>query len=208
MAADNQFATRVMLTILVVVTLVCIYSIYQSSKVGCTCTCKTLEPYADSGSVDVKNEADFNPTLKISNNFQRVDLNAPIDPETGTHKNLLFGKANRIVDDNTLTLDVEANLYVLGGDTYDSGIIPALGLNDYDGNFTKFYTTEEKQKYKLYMSETENSYEELIGELKKDGDGLYKLKSNLPLSSNKLKVVKVYFESDNEKVLVLTGSFK
>lgn len=210
MAADNQaFATKVILAILIVLILFCLYSSYQSSKVGCTCTCKTLEPYADSGSVEVKDEADFDPTLKISNNFQRVDLNAPLDPETGTHKSLLFGKANRIInDDDSLTLDVEANLYVLGGDTYDSGIVPAMGLNSYDGNYTKFYATEEKQKYKLYLSESENSTEELIGELKRDGDGIYKLKTNLPLSSRKLKVVKIYFENDSEKVLVITGAFK
>lgn len=209
MASNDNFVTKVILTFLIVLILFCLYLSYQSGNVDCTCTCKTLEPYADSGIVDVKDEADFDPTVKITNNFQRVDLNAPVDLETGTHKSLLFGKANRITnDDNSLTLDVEANLYVLGGDTYDSGIVPAMGLNSFDGNYTKFYATEEKQKYKLYISESENSAENLVGELKRDGDGIYKLKTNLPLSSKKLKVVKIYFENDVEKVLVITGAFK
>ncbi len=209
MATDNKnFATTVIIVFLITLLGYCIYMSYFASSVDCTCTCKTKEEYADVGSVKVQDEADFDPILKVTNNFQRVDLNAPVDPETGTHKSLLFGKANRIFNDDSITLDVEANLYVLGGDTYDSGITPVLGLNSDDGKFTKFYATEEKEKYKLYMSESEDSAEELIGELKKDGDGIYKLKTNLPLSSRKLKVVKIYFESNGEKVLVITGAFR
>jgi len=209
MATDNKnFATTVIIVFLIILLGYCMYMSYFASSVDCTCTCKTKEEYADVGSVKVQDEADFDPLNKVTNNFQRVDLNAPLDPETGTHKNLLFGKANRIFNDDSITLDVEANLYVLGGDTYDSGIMPVLGLNSDDGKFTKFYATEEKEKYKLYMSESEGSAEELIGELKKDGDGIYKLKTNLPLSSRKLKVVKIYFESNGEKVLVITGAFR
>ncbi len=209
MATDNQkFATTVILVILILLIFYCLYMTFFATTVQCACTCKTKEEYADVGSVKVQDEADFDPILKVTNNFQRVDLNAPVDPETGTHKSLLFGKANRIFNDDSITLDVEANLYVLGGDTYDSGITPVLGLNSDDGKFTKFYATEEKEKYKLYMSESEDSAEELIGELKKDGDGIYKLKTNLPLSSRKLKVVKIYFESNGEKVLVITGAFR
>jgi hypothetical protein len=209
MATDNQkFATKVILVILILSLFYCLYMTFFTSSVQCACTCKTKEEYADVGSVKIQDEAEFDPILKVTNNFQRVDLNAPVDPETGTHKSLLFGKANRIFNDDSITLDVEANLYVLGGDTYDSGITPVLGLNSDDGKFTTFYATEEKEKYKLYMSESENSSEELIGDLKKDGDGIYKLKTNIPLSSRRLKVVKIYFESNGEKVLVITGAFR
>jgi len=209
MATENKdFATTVILVFLIILLGYCLYMTFFSTSVNCTCMCEIKEEYADVGSTKVQDEADYDPLLKVTNNFQRVDLNAPLDPETGTHKNLLFGKANRIFNDDSITLDVEANLYVLGGDTYDSGITPVLGLNSDDGKFTTFYATEEKEKYKLYMSESENSAEELIGELKKDGDGIYKLKTNVPLTSRRLKVVKIYFESNGEKVLVITGAFR
>ena len=209
MAIDNQkFFVRVILVVLVVSLICCIYMSMTAPKVDCTCDCKIKEEYGNVGKTELAEAAEFDPTLKIANNFQRVDLNAPIDPETGAHKNLLFGKANRIInDDKTYTLDVEANLYVLGGDTYDSGIIPALGLNSYDGNYTKFNVTEANEKYRLYLSNASGA-EQLVGELKKDGDGVYKLKTVIPEESQKMKTVNVYFEGLGERVLVITGSFK
>ncbi len=206
MATDNRkFVVTVIVIFLVLLIFSCVYMSWKAPKVDCDCNCKVKELYSDVGQKMLMDEAEFDPTNKIQNNFQRIDLNSPED-ESGLQKNLLFGKANKIRNEGTTTLDVEANLYVLGGDTYDSGIMPALGVNSDDGKYTKFVATEEKEKYKLYL--TNKNGEKYIGELKKDGDGIYKLKTDLSEELTKLKTVNIYFENDDAKVLVLTGSFQ
>lgn len=201
--ADKNITAQVIFGLLLILLLVCIYLNYYPISF---CNCKTVEKYSDATKIEDSQFADFNPNLGTCNNYQRVDLNAPLDPETGSAKSLLFGKINRIVNNNSVNLDVEANLYVLGGDTYDSGVIPIIGLNSEDGDYKKFYSTTETQKYKLYISD--NSSETLVGSLLKDGDGIYKLQVELPLSAVSKKIVNIYYENDSDKVLVLTGEFQ
>jgi len=77
--------------------------------------------------------------------------------------NILFGKANRIITSHVdgkvyFTLDINANLYVLGGQVYDAP------------NQKKI-----EQNYSLQLENPKNKKKLFLGNLSKDNDGLYKL---------------------------------
>jgi hypothetical protein len=77
--------------------------------------------------------------------------------------NILFGKANRIITSHVdgkvyFTLDINANLYVLGGQVYDAP------------NQKKI-----EQNYIVQLVNPKNKKTLLLGTLVKHGDGLYKL---------------------------------
>jgi hypothetical protein len=122
-------------------------------------------------------------------------LTAPSTKE-GNPSNLLFGQANRIIttidNEMTLILNIVANLFVLNGNPF--------GQNDINEDFNK------KQSYLVYTNS------KLIGELKKDGDGLYKLKLITKdlneikelISNNELSI---NYKVDDKEIPLLKGNF-
>lgn len=123
--------------------------------------------------------------------FQSIPLT---NPNTDDQSNLVFGKADRYVkeidDYKTVTFDVSANLYVLDGNVYDQN----------KDNLT--------QAYKVYLFNNRNASFEL-GELKRDRDGLYKLKfvsKNLTDLIDYKRIV-ITYERGSEKMNLLGGSF-
>ena len=94
-------------------------------------------------------------------NYQSTGLTAPNTVE-GNPSNLLFGQANRLVERSEtpiLHLDVFCNLYVLNGNPFGDGVIKQEPY---------------KQKYLVYLKNKDKM--KLLGELKKENDGIYKLK--------------------------------
>lgn len=128
-------------------------------------------------------------------NYQTLALTAPSTKE-GNPSNLLFGQANRIITtiDNKMTLELNifANLFVLNGNPF--------GQNDINKDFNK------KQNYLVYTNS------KLTGELKKDGDGVYKLKLKTKdqneikelISNNELSI---NYKVDNKEITLLKGNF-
>lgn len=95
--------------------------------------------------------------------------------------NVLFGQATRFINNDVdynkhvlldtknnaplyYTLDISANLYILGGHVYDEANQPVL-----------------KQKYYVRLSDLKNKKSIIIGDLVRDGDGMYKLKYKVDL---------------------------
>lgn len=86
-----------------------------------------------------------------------------ISPTENIPNNLLFGKANRIITSHVdgkvyFTLEINANLYVLGGQVYDAPDQKKI-----------------EQNYSLQLENPKNNKKLFLGNLKKDNDGLYKL---------------------------------
>lgn len=208
--------TKILLVVMVVCFIFVIVSMSSSTKkcdggVGCKCKDKALvENYASVE--DIPNQqgkfiVDYNTAY---NSYQRAELTAPVSEDTGAPKNLLFGQAERyILQDGTINLNISADLYVLGGDTYDSGVAPVLGKNelDTDSSFASFNSTKSKDIYSVYTSADETSEQKLIGNLEKDGDGIYKLKASSKVSAESVNTIFVYYENETEKVLVIIGKF-
>ena len=112
--------------------------------------------------------------------------------------------------DNTINFNITANLYILNGNVYDSGIQQVLGKNDLDtdSSFAAFNSNKNRSDvYSVYISDSDTGVQNLIGNLEKDGDGLYKLKKTLTVPKESTDVIFVYYENGSEKVLVISGYF-
>lgn len=128
-------------------------------------------------------------------NYISIPLLAPFD-EFKNPTNLLFGKANVYIntsDDNLYyRLEIYSNLLVLDGNIYD---VAKSGIVD--------------QKYLVYLLNDKLGKKKLIGNLYKDGDGIYKLKKTFKdnidelVSYNKINIV---YTLDNKEQIVLEGS--
>lgn len=126
--------------------------------------------------------------------FQRADL-------TATHNNnILFGSAQRIITsdikkETRLFLDVSCNLFVINGNPFGKDSVVQTKLD---------------QKYNAYLKKDGTS--ELLGELKKGSDGVYKLKytttdaSAIAKLANYTEIV-VTYETKDQKTELLSGIF-
>jgi hypothetical protein len=131
-------------------------------------------------------------------NYTSIPLLSPFD-EFKNPTNLFFGQANRYVY-NTDTenlyyrLEIFCNMLVLDGNIYD--IAKRNSIN---------------QKYIVYLLNDKTNKKKLIGNLYKDGDGIYKIKINFKDNIEKLlsynKIIIVY-SLDNQEQILLEGSFK
>lgn len=121
---------------------------------------------------------------------------------TSKTNNLVFGQANRYVypdmkDKQPMyILEIFANLYVLNGNPFG---VTKLTL---DG-------TPFKHKYIAILKETKTGKRKEIGQVKRDGDGLYKLKFNSKepnefIIYNELEIV---HRTDEKDTPVLNGRF-
>jgi hypothetical protein len=126
-----------------------------------------------------------------SSSFQSIPLTAPSSSENAP-TNLLFGQCNRHISTKdgkiAYTLDIFANLYILEGNVFQTGEAP-------------------HHSYRVYLS---NKYTKIpIGILKKDGDGLYKLKVTSNDVEKLLEVpdLTILYEKDGAQQILLQGSF-
>jgi thiol-disulfide isomerase/thioredoxin len=117
-----------------------------------------------------------------TSNHQSIPLLALFD-ENNNPKNLFFGKADRYIfaKDSKLNyrLEIYSNLLVLNGNVYDKS-----------KNVT--------QSYKVYLINTKTNEKIFLDELKKDGDGMYKLKFN---SLDKNKEAKDFIQYDKIQIV-------
>jgi hypothetical protein len=143
------------------------------------------------------NDIMYNYQHTDSSNYQSIPLTAP-DTEQKNPANLVFGEAHRFVTNQDghieLRLEIYANLYVL------------------DGNILNQTKDKVTHSYQAYLVD-KNKKETNIGALKRDGDGMYKLKTignyasdkpNLVLDSTTLLIK---YEIDGESTLLLVGKF-
>ena len=126
--------------------------------------------------------------------FQRAELTAV------NNNNLLFGSAQRIITsdikkETRLFLDISCNLFVINGNPFgkDSVVQPKL-----------------EQKYNVYLKKDATS--ELLGELKKGSDGIYKLKYTTTDEKIISKLanyneVLITYETKDQKTGILSGMF-
>jgi hypothetical protein len=105
-------------------------------------------------------------------NYSSIPLTAPnISKNNQSPRNLLFGNANRIISSGAdgklyYNIEVTANLYVLGGQVYDR---PNQKLI--------------QQDYIVQLVNSKNNKSFVVGNLKRDGDGLYKLKYKVDVNN-------------------------
>lgn len=159
----------------------------------CICSISIL-----SGSLIPVNKLD---TELFSNN-EFIDLKEQIGyasyqscPLT-SNNNLIFGQANRYIQPidsiskEHYVLDIYANLYVINGNPF----------GEYNKNI---------HRYIVYLKETKTLERKEIGELKKDGDGLYKLnfKSTEPVKYIKYNEVEIIYKTMEKELSVLNGKF-
>jgi hypothetical protein len=153
--------------------------------------CKRME-YEDFKNItdteSFSNDSFYSFKISKSARYQSIPL---LDPE---NKNIIFGKAQRYIfsknDEMIYRLDIDSNLYVLNGNVFDSEKVD--------------------QKYDAVLHNSKTNKNLHIGNLKKDGDGIYKLSF---ISNNKIQELAEYdtlhiFYTVNDKAdLILAGTF-
>lgn len=126
--------------------------------------------------------------------YQSIPLLAPFD-QFKNPENLLFGQANRQIylKNNTkiFNLEIYCNLFVLDGNVY---------------NVSKNI----KHSYKVYLLNDKTKTKMYLDDLKKDGDGIYKLKMK---SENVQELVQfnhivIVYSLNNKEQIILQGQFK
>lgn len=121
---------------------------------------------------------------------------------TSVTNNLIFGQAKRYVHTHIKTskpiylLEIFANLYVLNGNPFG---VEKLGIDD----------TSFKHKYVAYLKNTKSGKRVLMGQLLRDGDGMYKLKfSSQDVNEySPFNEVEIVHKSPQKETIVLQGKF-
>lgn len=160
------------------------------------CNCMSLlENYENVGQENYENLEYISYSNSDVFNVQSVPLTAPLEEETGEYSNMTFGQAYRHIIMNNreqkVMYNISANLYVLDGNIYDQA----------QDNLKQAYIVQLRH---------DNGNIIKLGELKKDSDGMYKLK----VESNNIKeytqykhIEIVYYKGDNSQVMI-HGKFK
>lgn len=137
-------------------------------------------------------DAVFSYNAAESANYQAVPLTAQ-DTSDHTPANLVFGEAKKWYinkDGNVqLTIQITANLYIL------------------DGNVFKQNSDGTVQKYIAYLSDKSGKRMEL-GDLKRDGDGIYKLKFSSQDPLLQFKNIHIAYKRNDSEEIVIEGNFK
>jgi hypothetical protein len=155
------------------------------------CKCKRME-YENFMNITDKelfsNDSFYSFKLSKDARYQSIPL---LDPE---NKAILFGKAQRYVfsqnDKMMYRLDIDSNLYVLDGNVYDSQKVD--------------------QKYDVILHNSKTNKNLHIGNLQKDGDGMYKLSF---VSNDKIQeladydTLRIFYTINNKANLILSGTF-
>jgi hypothetical protein len=144
------------------------------------------------------NEEMMSYSYERSSEYQNIPLLALFD-ENNNPKNLFFGQANRyIISKNSklnYRLEIYCNLLVLNGNIYDTA-------------------KKVDHMYKVILINTKNGEQIFLDKLKKDGDGMYKLKFN-SLDKNKeasdyigYDKIQIVYSLDGKDEVLLEGKFK
>jgi hypothetical protein len=133
-----------------------------------------------------------------SSEYQSIPLLSQMD-ENNNPKNLFFGQANRFIisKDGKLNyrLEIYCNLLVLNGNIYDT-------------------VQKVDHMYKVFLINTKTGEQIFLDVLKKDGDGMYKLKFNsLDIKKEAQEFVgydkiQIIYSLDNKDDILLEGKFK
>jgi hypothetical protein len=141
-------------------------------------------------------------------NYQSTSLTPSVSDE-GNPNNMLFGQANRIITsqskvdsldgkvDMILHLNVFCNLFVINGNPFGEKSVIQEGSTP--------------QKYLVYIKNNKGQ-RELLDELTKDGDGIYKLKF-VTKNADQIKKLLGYNQIDivytinNKEIVILSGKF-
>lgn len=191
----------------IVTYIILIYSVYLLIKVlnrppckkiyktnsGCGCTIEGFDGNTGVNYIDSKATWTF--SRSNQSYFQSIALTSP-DTESRTPSNLMNATVNRyLVKDSAgsdlYLLEIIANLYVLYGNVYDES-----------------NKTDVEQSYVAHMS-NDKGENILLGELKKDNDGLYKLrvKTSKAEKLENFNKIQIIYIRDNEKQVILEGKF-
>lgn len=126
--------------------------------------------------------------------YQNAELTSNTD-------NIIFGQSKKYIHQNiktskpNYTIEIFANLYVLNGNPFS---VEGISL---DKNF--------KHRYVAYLKNTKTGKKINIGQVLRDGDGLYKLK----FTTDKLEEyidyneIEITHQSSEKETLVLSGKF-
>lgn len=144
------------------------------------------------------NEEMMSYSYERSSEYQNIPLLALFD-ENNNPKNLFFGQANRYVFSKNsklnYRLEIYCNLLVLNGNIYDTA-------------------KKVDHMYKVILINTKNGEQIFLDKLKKDGDGMYKLKFN-SLDKNKevsdyirYDKIQIVYSLDGKDEVLLEGKFK
>lgn len=125
--------------------------------------------------------------------------NAPLTSNTN---NLIFGQAKRHVYPDIKSskpvyiLDIFANLYVLNGNPF--------GIEKLEIPKTSF-----KHKYIAYLKNTKTGLRENVGQLLRDGDGIYKLKfkSEDINKYSPFNEIEIVYKTQEKETIILQGKF-
>lgn len=156
------------------------------------CKCKSNLPLNREENIEqFSNDEMYSFKRAQESSYQSIPLLAPND------ENLLFGQAKRFVSsiDGQMVyrLEIYSNLFVLDGNIYD-----------------KAPRNSVKQKYTVTLQNTKKRGSFAVGDLVKDGDGIYKLKFISKENVQELvefdKINISYVLNDNEQLL-LSGTF-
>ncbi len=140
---------------------------------------------------DFSNDKFYSYKSTQSANYKSIPLTAP-NSKDDAPSNLMFGQANRYISANSdatmFLLEITANMYVLDGNVF---------AND----------QKVTHDYKAYLVQGNNR--KLLGSLKRDGDGLYKLrvKSDKPADYLDMQQLNIIYEKDNTEQVLLVGHF-
>lgn len=167
---------------------------------GCTsndCACRSIETFksVSKDQENFSNDDMYSYKKSVSSSYQSIPLTAKDDD------NLFFGKANRfIMVENdpvfrgkskiVFRLEIFCNLFVLDGNVFDQ--------------------RKNKQAYGVYLVNSKTGDQLFINNLKKDNDGMYKLKYKTSEDVEKLASydqINIIYSLDQAEQLILYGKF-
>lgn len=161
---------------------------------GNRCKCNAIENFTNgienftNGIQNFTNEV----TFKMASNYQNIPLLSP------TNENLLFGQAQRYImsknDEMIYRLEINCNLFILGGNVFGEKI-----------------SEDANDKYIVALKNTKDNKKLIIGDLVKDGDGIYKLtyisKENIQYLA-KCDTIEIVYVINDKSQTILSGTFK
>lgn len=161
---------------------------------GNRCKCNAIENFTNgienftNGIQNFTNEV----TFKMASNYQNIPLLSP------TNENLLFGQVQRYImsknDEMIYRLEINCNLFILGGNVFGEKI-----------------SEDANDKYIVVLKNTKDNKKLIIGDLVKDGDGIYKLtyisKENIQYLA-KCDTVEIVYVINDKSQTILSGTFK
>lgn len=168
---------------------------------GCTsndCACRSVETFKSVSSKDQENFSNddmYSYKKSVSSSYQSIPLTAKDDA------NLFFGKANRFImiendpvfrgkSNIVFRLEIFCNLFILDGNVFDQ--------------------KKNKQAYSVYLVNSKTGAQKFIDNLKKDNDGMYKLKYKTSEDLEELASydrINIIYSLDQAEQLILYGKF-